>query len=200
MLFAFFAMSDRTGFYSSSKVFGWSDRDHHCRALSVNNSTTLTPRVTALLCRCLAFRFVPAAEWVCQNASPPFRLGSCIILSPKDSFQPLRAQPGRRHLVAGRSETGITIMTFRSQMATQACDIRRAASHSVCPLRRFSNRANSLSTKRLRLSGVLSLTPPLPLSGFFLPRPDTAVCGFERFCPAASCDPGSGTFLRLTIP
>ena len=33
--------------------------------------------------------------------------------------------------------------------------------------RRFSDRANSLSTKRLRLSGVLSLTPPLPLSGFF---------------------------------
>ena len=133
MLFAFHAMSDRTGFYSSSKVFGWIDRDHHCRALSVNNSTTPTPCVTALLCRCLAFRFVPAAEWVCQNTSPPFRLGSCIILSPKHSFQPLRAQPGRRHLLAGRSVTGITVMILRSQMATQACDIRRSASHSVCP-------------------------------------------------------------------
>jgi hypothetical protein len=28
MLFALRAMSDRTGFYSSSKVLGWSDRDH----------------------------------------------------------------------------------------------------------------------------------------------------------------------------
>ena len=28
MLFASRAMSDRTGFYSSSKVLGWSDRDH----------------------------------------------------------------------------------------------------------------------------------------------------------------------------
>jgi len=200
MLFAFHAMSDRTGFYSSSKVFGWIDRDHHCRALSVNNSTILTPRVKALLCRCLAFRFVPAAQSVCQNASPPFRLGSCIILSPKHSFQPLRAQPGRRHLVAGRSETGITIMTFRSQMATQACDIRRAASHSVCPPRRFSDRANSLSTKRLRQSGALLLTRHLPLSGFFLPGSDTAICSFELFCPAAFRDPGSGTSLRRTNP
>jgi len=31
---------------------------------------------------------------------------------------------------------------------------------------------------------------PLPISGLFLPGPDTAVCSFERFCPAASCDPG----------
>jgi len=160
-------MSDRTGFYSSSKLFGWSDRDHHCRALSVNNSTTVTPRVTGLLCRCLAFRFVRAAEWVCQNASPSFRLGSCIILSPKHSFQPLRAQPVRRHLLAGRSVTGITIMTFRSQMATQACDIRRAASHSVCPPRRFSDRANSLSTKRLLQSGALLLTWPSLFPGSF---------------------------------
>ena len=136
-------------------------------------------RVKALLCRCLAFRFVPAAQSVCQNASPSFRLGSCIILSPKHSFQSLRAQPGRRHLEAGRSETGITIMTFRSQMATQACDIRRAASHSVCPPRRFSDRANFLSTKRLRQSGALLLTSHLPLSGFFLPGSDTAVCSLS---------------------
>ena len=66
--------------------------------------------------------------------------------------------------------------------------------------RRFSDRANSLSTKRLRQSGTQLLTWPLPLSGFFLPRPDTTVCGFERFCPTASRDPGSGTSLRLTIP
>jgi hypothetical protein len=44
------------------------------------------------------------------------------------------------------------------------------------------------------------LTWPLPLSGFFLPGPDTAICSFGRFCPAASCDSGSGTSLRLTIP
>ena len=66
--------------------------------------------------------------------------------------------------------------------------------------RRFSDRANSLSTKRLRQSGTQLLTWPLPLSGFFLPGPDTAVCSFERFCPAASRDPGSGTSLRRTIP
>ena len=71
MLFAFLAMSNRIGFYSSSKVFGWIDRDHHCRALSVNNSKTLTPRVKVLLCRCLAFRFVPAAEWSERIAALP---------------------------------------------------------------------------------------------------------------------------------
>lgn len=186
MLFAFRAMSDRTGFYSSSKVFGWSDRDHHCRALSVNNSTTLTPRVTALLCRCLAFRFVPAAEWMCQNASPPFRLGSCIILSPKHSFQPLRAQPGRRHLLAGRSVTGITIMTFRSQMATQACDIPRAASHSVCPPRRFSDRAEPFSTKRSRQYGTRLLTWPSHFPGPFslgLTQPFDCLSGFALPLP-----------------
>ena len=49
-------------------------------------------------------------------------------------------------------------------------------------------------------SCALSLIWHLPLSGFFLPKPDTAVCSFERLCPAASRDPGSGTSLRLTIP
>jgi hypothetical protein len=56
------------------------------------------------------------------------------------------------------------------------------------------------STERSLEFGTKLLTWPLPLSGLFLLGPDTAVCSFERFCPAASRDPGSGTSLRLTIP
>ena len=55
-------------------------------------------------------------------------------------------------------------------------------------------------TERSREFGTQLLPCSHPLSGFFLLGPETAICAFERFCCAASRDPGSGTSLRRTIP
>ena len=143
-----------------------------CAAIGLAGDQTFRPRASLrnlAIGQCTSSRIMRIA---CVN--PPAKI-SHLAANPKaasDFGAPARPNP---HLHA-------------PQIADCGTDLRPTKDGVTFGLspRRFSDRANSLSTKRLRQSGTQLLTWPLPFSGFFLPGPDIAVCAFELFCFAAS--------------
>ena len=199
-------MSHRTGLYNSLHGLCVSDRDHRPRSdrqLFPANRLCRDPSPCAsgVHCCVAAEPFDPLLWFdLLVKAHPCIdSLAGVSTFLFQQSFQPLRRQSGRRHMLSGRSGTA-TFLPPRSQHATRPHSFYRPVLRSPHPgglpfaQDPPSPFGSAEHSARLVLIWLLSFRG-LGLLGLRLPGGR-----ITRFCTAASRNPGLGTSRRLTIP